>query len=109
MLLGTLIWAFAQVLAKPISKKIGGLALTAWLGVISGPLTIVTSFFIEGNTNNYITNADMKTWITVFYLGPYLEIPLWFLKVLYWKSYLTEKWNQLYFYLVLSLRDSNYF
>ena len=74
LLLGTLIWAFAQVLAKPISKKIGGLALTAWLGVISGPLTIVTSFFIEGNTINYITNADMKTWITVFYLGIIMNI-----------------------------------
>ena len=68
LLLGTLVWAIAQVLAKPVSNKIGGLALTAWLGFFSGPLTILTSFLIEGNTINYIINADTKTWLTLVYL-----------------------------------------
>ena len=74
LLSGTLIWSFAQVLAKPISKEIGGLALTAWLGVIAGPLTIITSFFIEGNTYNQIVNASFNTWAIVVYLGIIMNI-----------------------------------
>ena len=74
LLSGTLVWAFAQILAKPISQQIGGIALTAWLGVIAGPLTIITSFFVEGNTIQYIINADFKTWITVIYLGVIMNI-----------------------------------
>tara|TARA_Y100000741_G_scaffold320114_1_gene268470 strand:+ start:965 stop:1822 length:858 start_codon:yes stop_codon:yes gene_type:complete len=74
LLSGTFVWAIAQVLAKPISKQIGGIALTAWLGVFAGPLTIVSSYFIEGNTINYILNADYSAWLTVIYLGIMMNI-----------------------------------
>jgi len=74
ILLGSLFWAFAQILAKPISKEIGGLALTAWLGVFCAPQCLIASYFIEGNTINYIMNADLKTWIIVLYLGLIMNV-----------------------------------
>ncbi len=68
ILFAAFLWSFAQVLAKDVSEKIGGLALTAWLGVIAGPQCIVASYFIEGNTLDYIFNATTEAWIIVIYL-----------------------------------------
>ena len=69
LLSGGFLWAFAQVMAKPVSEKIGGLALTAWIGVFAGPSSIFLSYLIEGNTYQYIINADFKVWMIVLYLG----------------------------------------
>ena len=48
ILSGAFLWSLAQVFAKDVSEKIGGLALTAWLGIFSGPQCIIASYFIEG-------------------------------------------------------------
>jgi O-acetylserine/cysteine efflux transporter len=69
ILLGALLWSFAQVIAKDVSKKIGGLALTAWLGIFAGPQAIFASYLIEGNTFNYIANANFQSWMIVVYMG----------------------------------------
>ena len=69
ILLGAFLWSFAQVIAKNVSKKIGGLALTAWLGIFAGPQAIFASFLIEGNTFNYIANANFQSWMILIYLG----------------------------------------
>ena len=69
LLSGGFLWSFAQVIAKPVSEKIGGLALTAWIGVFAGPSSILLSYFIEGNTYQYIVNTDLKIWFIVLYLG----------------------------------------
>ena len=69
ILCGAFLWSFAQVLAKNLSEKIGGLALTAWLGVFAGPQAIFASFLIEGNSFNYIYNATPQTWMILIYLG----------------------------------------
>jgi len=69
LLSGGFLWAFAQVMAKPVSEQIGGLALTAWIGVFAGPSSIFLSYLIEGNTYQYIINADFKVWMIVIYLG----------------------------------------
>ena len=69
ILSGAFLWSLAQVLAKDISEKIGGLALTAWLGIFAGPQAIFASFLIEGDTLNYITNASPKAWLILAYLG----------------------------------------
>ena len=45
------------------------MALTAWIGVFAGPSSILLSYFIEGNTYQYIINTDLKVWIIVIYLG----------------------------------------
>ena len=69
ILSGAFLWSFAQVLAKDVSEKIGGLALTAWLGVFAGPQAILASFLIEGNTFNYIAEATPQAWMILIYLG----------------------------------------
>ena len=69
ILSGAFLWSLAQVFAKDVSEKIGGLALTAWLGIFSGPQCLIASYFIEGNTFNYIYNATSEAWIIVVYLA----------------------------------------
>ena len=69
VLSGALTWAFGQVLAKPISEKISGPALTAWIGIMGGPQLILASSIIEGNTVENITSANLTAWIIVIYLG----------------------------------------
>ena len=69
ILSGAFLWSLAQVFAKDVSEKIGGLALTAWLGIFSGPQCIIASYFIEGNTLDYIKNATSEAWIIVIYLA----------------------------------------
>ena len=63
------LWSFAQVIAKDVSEKIGGLALTAWLGIFAGPQAIFASFLIEGNSFEYIYNATPQAWLILIYLG----------------------------------------
>ena len=69
ILSGAFLWSLAQVFAKDVSEKIGGLALTAWLGIFSGPQCIVASYFIEGNTFDFIYNATTEAWMIVIYLA----------------------------------------
>tara|TARA_Y100001970_G_scaffold292316_1_gene433118 strand:+ start:25435 stop:26298 length:864 start_codon:yes stop_codon:yes gene_type:complete len=69
ILSGAFLWSFAQVLAKNVSEKIGGLALTAWLGIFAGPQAIFASFLIEGSSFNYIYNATPQAWIILLYLS----------------------------------------
>ena len=69
VLSGAFLWSLAQVFAKDVSEKIGGLALTAWLGIFSGPQCIIASYFIEGNTFNFIMNATTQAWNIVIYLA----------------------------------------
>jgi len=69
ILSGAFLWSLAQVFAKDVSEKIGGLALTAWLGIFSGPQCIIASYFIEGNTIDFIYNATTESWIIVVYLA----------------------------------------
>ena len=63
------LWSLAQVIAKDVSEKIGGLALTAWLGIFAGPQAIFASFLIEGNSFEYIYNATPQAWLILIYLG----------------------------------------
>ena len=69
ILFAAFLWSFAQVLAKDVSEKIGGLALTAWLGIFAGPQASIASFLIEGNTFEFIYNATPKAWMILIYLG----------------------------------------
>ena len=69
VLSGALTWAFGQILAKPVSEKVSGWTLTAWIGILGGPQLIIASYFIEGNTIEYIKSATMTGWIIVLYLA----------------------------------------
>ena len=66
---GAMTWALAQVLAKPLSKKINGIRLTAWIGILAGPQLIFASALFEGNTIEYIKMANAYAWIIVLYLA----------------------------------------
>lgn len=68
-ILGSGIWALGQVIVKPLSKVINPIALVAWLAFFSGPILIIISVIIDGNTIEYITSASFEHWMIVFYLG----------------------------------------
>ena len=69
VLSGALTWAIGQILAKPLSEKISGPTLTAWIGVMGGPQLIIASSIIEGNTIEYVQSANILAWIIVLYLA----------------------------------------
>ena len=62
-ILGSAVWALGQVMVKPLSKEINPLALVAWLALFSGPILVMSSAIIDGNTINYLTNAKFDHWI----------------------------------------------
>ena len=68
-ILGSAIWALGQVMVKPLSKEINPLALVAWLALFSGPILIMLSAIIDGNTIKYLTNAKIDHWIIAIYIG----------------------------------------
>ena len=74
ILIGAFLWSLAQVIAKPLSEKIGGLTLTAYLGLFAGPQAIFASFIIEGNTIEHIMNATLQSWIILFYLAMVMNV-----------------------------------
>ena len=69
VVIGSGIWAFGQVLVKPLSKELNPLALVAWLALFSGPILISLSAIFDGNTINYFKSANLNTWIIAIYLG----------------------------------------
>jgi O-acetylserine/cysteine efflux transporter len=68
-ILGSAVWALGQVMVKPLSKEINPLALVAWLALFSGPILVILSAIIDGNTINYLTNAKFDHWIIAIYIG----------------------------------------
>ena len=69
LLSGAFTWSLGMVMAKPISKKIGGFAIVAWISLFCGPMLLLGSFIFDGNTINYFLSADLKGWSTVIFLG----------------------------------------
>ena len=72
-ILGSGIWAFGQVLVKPLSKKLNPLSLVAWLALFSGPILIILSNILDGNSINYIKSASTNSWIIAIYLGFFMQ------------------------------------
>ena len=68
-IIGSAVWALGQVLVKPLSKEINPLALGAWLALFSGPILIIISSILDGNTYENIKTASMNSWIIAIYLG----------------------------------------
>ena len=69
LLVGAFAWSLGMVMAKPISKEIGGLAVTAWVCIFAGPMLLLGSFIFDGNTLKYFFSANLNGWLTVGYLG----------------------------------------
>jgi O-acetylserine/cysteine efflux transporter len=72
-ILGAFTWALGAVLAKPLSKKIGAFALMTWLCVFSGPMLLLVSLVFDGNPMQYILNANFNSWLTVIFLGFFMQ------------------------------------
>ncbi len=68
-ILGSAVWALGQVIVKPLSKEINPLALVAWLALFSGPILVMLSAIIDGNTIGYLKNAKIDHWIIAIYIG----------------------------------------
>jgi len=73
VLSGSFTWALGAVMAKPLSKKIGAFALMTWLCVFSGPMLLFVSFVFDGNPMIYILNANINSWLTVIFLGFFMQ------------------------------------
>ena len=56
-------------MVKPLSKEIHPLTLVAWMALFSGPILVLLSAIIDGNTISYITNAKIDHWIIAIYIG----------------------------------------
>jgi len=69
LLFGAFFWSLGMVMAKPLSKQIGGFAVTAWVSLFCGPMLLLGSFIFDGNTMNYFLSADYRGWLTVAYLA----------------------------------------
>jgi len=69
LLFGAFTWSLGMIMARPLSKKIGGFAVTAWICLFAGPLLLLGSFIFDGNTINYFLSADLKGWSIVAFLG----------------------------------------
>ncbi len=62
-------WSLAQVMAKPLSKKISAFALMTWLCVFSGPMLLLASVIFDGNPIKYFLAADLASLLTLGFLG----------------------------------------
>ena len=69
VLSGAFTWSLGQVIAKPVSEKLNGIIITAWLGILAGPQLIIASQLFEGDVLSNIIAADYKAWLIVLYLG----------------------------------------
>tara|TARA_Y100000590_G_C15720711_1_gene1013437 strand:+ start:1644 stop:2513 length:870 start_codon:yes stop_codon:yes gene_type:complete len=74
VLSGAFVWAFGQVLVKPITEKLNGIIITAWFGILAGPQLILASQIFEGNVINNISSANYNAWLIVLYLAILMNI-----------------------------------
>ena len=73
VLSGAFTWSLGAVMAKSLSKKIGAFALMTWLCVFSGPMLLLVSLFFDGNPISYFISANFYSWLTVIFLGFFLQ------------------------------------
>ena len=73
VLSGAFTWSLGAVMAKPLSKKIGAFALMTWLCVFSGPMLLLVSLVFDGNPIPYFISANFYSWLTVIFLGFFLQ------------------------------------
>ena len=73
VLLGAFTWSLGAVMAKSLSKKIGAFALMTWLCVFSGPMLLLVSLVFDGNPISYFLSANINSWLTVIFLGFFLQ------------------------------------
>jgi len=73
VLLGAFTWSLGAVMAKPLSKEIGAFALMTWLCVFSGPMLLLASLIFDGNPIKFFLTANFNSWLTVIFLGFFMQ------------------------------------
>ena len=66
---GALMWAIGQIMVKRLENPPSGFALTAWIGVFSGPQMIIGSFIIEKSQLQSLARASWIGWGVILYLA----------------------------------------
>jgi O-acetylserine/cysteine efflux transporter len=66
---GAMMWAVGQVMVKRLENPPSGFALTAWIGVFSGPQMILGSFMFEDSQLESLSNASWVGWGVILYLA----------------------------------------
>jgi len=66
---GALMWAVGQIMVKRLENPPSGFALTAWIGVFSGPQMILGSFIIEESQLKSLAQASWIGWGAILYLA----------------------------------------
>jgi len=66
---GALMWAVGQIMVKRLENPPSGFALTAWIGVFSGPQMILGSFIIEDYQLQSLVEASWIGWGVILYLA----------------------------------------
>lgn len=66
---GAMMWAVGQVMVKRLENPPSGFALTAWIGVFSGPQMILGSFIFEDFQLESLANASWIGWGVILYLA----------------------------------------
>ncbi len=71
---GALTWAVGQMMVKGLGGRVGGFALTAWVGVFAGPQMLLASTLLEGNPLVSLENATWLGWSSVLYLAVVMTV-----------------------------------
>ena len=66
---GAMMWAVGQIMVKRLENPPSGFALTAWIGVFSGPQMILGSFIFEDSQLESLANASWIGWGVILYLA----------------------------------------
>ena len=66
---GAFMWALGQIMVKRLENPPSGFALTAWIGVFSGPQMILGSFIIEESQLQSLAQASWIGWGVILYLA----------------------------------------
>ena len=66
---GALMWAIGQIMVKSLENPPSGFALTAWIGVFSGPQMILGSFIIEDSQLQSLARASWIGLGVILYLA----------------------------------------
>jgi O-acetylserine/cysteine efflux transporter len=66
---GAMMWAVGQVMVKRLENPPSGFALTAWIGIFSGPQMILGSFIFEESQLESLANASWIGWGVILYLA----------------------------------------
>ena len=66
---GAMMWAVGQIMVKRLENPPSGFALTAWIGIFSGPQMILGSFIIEESQLESMAQASWIGWGVILYLA----------------------------------------